>query len=96
VGDAGPRELRDRRRFTDVYTSTGGTDTNSIAMADRAAGWVSADPSVLLDDRTTATLTDADYHHGLIFKHSALSHNDVPRYYVERLLATSPLAPICN
>jgi hypothetical protein len=81
------------RRFADVYTSTGGTDSNSIAMADHVATYV--DPSVILDDRTTATLTDAQYHHGIIFKHSALSHHGVTQYYVERLLSTSELQPTC-
>jgi len=79
------------RRFANVYTSGGGTYANSQAMADRAAGWVTGDPSVLLDDRTTATLTDAEYQHGLIFKLSGLSHDDVPRKYFSRLLATSSL-----
>jgi hypothetical protein len=79
------------RRFANVYTTNGGTLPNSQAMATRAAMWV--DPSVILDDRTSSTLGDADYHHGLIFKQSVLSHDDVPRYYVEHLLATSVLSP---
>ncbi|MBA3542410.1 MAG: hypothetical protein H0T79_22530, partial [Deltaproteobacteria bacterium] len=77
------------RRFANVYTSGGGTLTNSEAMADRAAGWVAADPSVLVDDRTTATWTDDVYHHGLLFKRSGLSHDGVPGYYFEHMLATS-------
>lgn len=79
------------RRFANVYTTGGGTLANSQAMADRVAMWV--DPSVLVDDRTTGTWPDATYHHGLLFKLSALSHDDVPRYYFERMLATSSLAP---
>ena len=83
------------RRFADIYTTVGGTLANSQAMADRAAMWV--DSSVLIDDRTTATWPDATYHHGLLFKLSALSHDDVPRYYFERMVATSSLAPRrCN
>ena len=78
------------RRFADIYTSSGGTESNSVAMADRVAMWV--DPSVIVDDRTTATWPDATYLHGLLFKHSALAHDDVPRYYFEHMLATSQLA----
>lgn len=79
------------RRFATFYTATGGTLDNNYAMADRAAGWVAADPSVLVDDRTTATWADATYHHGLLFKASMLSHDGVPQYYVERMVATSDL-----
>ncbi len=78
------------RRFADVYTTGGGTLSNSQAMADRFAMWV--DPSVIVDDRTTETWPDPSYRHGMLFKLSALSHDDVPRYYFERLLATSSLA----
>jgi hypothetical protein len=85
--------LAGTRRFATFYTSTGGTQANNQAMADRAAGWVASDPSVLVDDRTTETWPDETYHHGLLFKHSALSHDGVPRYYVERVAATSLLAP---
>lgn len=80
-----------RRRFADVYTATGGTLANSQAMADRARTWTAADPSVLVDDRTTATWPDATYRRGLLFKRSELSHDGVPRYYFSRLLATSGL-----
>jgi hypothetical protein len=77
------------RRFADVYTGTAGTLVNSQAMATRAAGWV--DSSVLLDDRSTATLSDADYAHGLLFKRTGLSHDGVPRYYFGKLLTSSSL-----
>lgn len=83
-----------RRRFADVYTETGGTLARSQAMADRARGWVSADPSVLVDDRTTSTWPDATYRHGLLFKLSELSHDGVVRYYFSRLLASSALPPL--
>jgi pimeloyl-ACP methyl ester carboxylesterase len=78
------------RRFADVYTSGGGTLTNSQDMATRAAGWVPA--GEIVDDRTTATWPDETYRHGLLFKLSALSHDGVPRYYFERLLSTSSLS----
>jgi hypothetical protein len=78
-------------RFADVYTSTGGTDANSVAMAQRVQTWLAAtgDTARLLFDDTTATLTVADYQHPLIFKHSALAHDGVPRYYFSFLVAAS-------
>jgi hypothetical protein len=60
-------------------------------MADRARGWVAADAGILVDDRTTAPWTAADYQHGLLFKYSPLSHNDVPRNDLQPLLSTSKL-----
>jgi hypothetical protein len=78
-----------QRRFGSVYTLTGGTLTNSQDMADRAATWV--DAGVVNDDRTTDTWASADYHHGLLFKRSALAHDDVPRYYFLQFLLTSTL-----
>lgn len=80
-----------RRRFADVYTSSGGTQALSQAMADRARSWVMADPAALVDDRTTATWPDATYRHGLLFKLSGLTHDGVPRYYFSRMLETSAL-----
>ncbi len=79
------------QRFADVYTQGGGTLANSQAMATRAAAWVP--PAQLLDDRTTDTLTDAQYAHQLLFKLSALSHDGVPGYYFGKLVGTSVLAP---
>jgi hypothetical protein len=55
--------------------------------------WV--DPSTLVDDRTTATWADETYRHGMLFKASALSHDDVPRYYFQRFVASSQLGPRC-
>ena len=79
------------KRFTDFYTSGGGTLSNSQAMATRAQAWVPA--TQLLDDRTTDTLTDAEYAHELIFKLSGLSHDGVPAYYFGKVIGTSVLAP---
>lgn len=79
-----------RHRFADVYTDTGGTLTNSQALAKSAAGFIT-DPAVLVDDRTTATWPLATYYHGLLFKHSMLTHDGVPRYYFQNLVATSSL-----
>ena len=79
------------KRFTDFYTSGGGTLSNSQAMATRAQAWVPA--AQLLDDRTTDTLTDAEYAHELLFKLSALAHDGVPAYYFGKVVGTSVLAP---
>jgi hypothetical protein len=79
------------RRFADVYTTGGGTLANSQAMADRAATWVPADGGTLVDDRTTATWPDATYLHGLLFKHSGLTHDGVPTYYFGKLVSSSSL-----
>src|SRR5205085_6195977 len=79
------------RRFADIYTAGGGTLGLSQDMAARAALWVAGRPGVLLDDRTTATLSTSAYRHGLLFKLSGLTHDAVPRYYFGALLATSGL-----
>src|SRR5262249_20423809 len=47
-------------RFANIYTVGGGTMGYSQAMATRAAGWFDA-KSVVLDDRSGKTLTDADF-----------------------------------
>jgi hypothetical protein len=81
-------------RFMDVYTLTGGTDGNSQLMATNAAGWL-ADAGVatnLLDDRTTDTEGVGDY--AVIFKASALAHDDLPRYYFEEFLQSGYLAQL--
>jgi hypothetical protein len=89
--DAWAKLVGPGKRFADVYTNGGGTLANSQAMATRAQAWVPA--AQLLDDRTTATLTDAQYAHELIFKLSALAHDGVPTYYFGKLVGSSSLAP---
>jgi len=89
--DAWAKAVGAGKRFADVYTQGGGTLSNSQAMATRAQAWVPA--AQLLDDRTTDTLTDADYAHELIFKMSGLTHDGVPAYYFGKLVGTSVLAP---
>jgi len=76
-------------RFADVYTVYGGTLAASQAMIERAHDWV--DASQILDDRGKRILSDADFAHELVWKLSGLSHDDVPRYYFGRLVATSVL-----
>jgi hypothetical protein len=76
-------------RFASIYSLGGGTLANNQAMATRARDWVAT--AELLDDRTTRTLADADFAARLLYKRSALAHDDIPRYYTGRLLATSSL-----
>jgi len=86
----------DELRFSDVYTSGGGTATNSRAMATRMDGWlapVALSASLLYDD-TTATFVTADYLHPLIMKHSALTHDGVPQYYFQRMVSAAGFAPL--
>jgi len=91
--DAWAKAVMPGKRFTDFYTQGGGTLANSQAMATRASSgsWVPA--AQLLDDRTTDTLTDAQYAHELIFKLSGLTHDGVPAYYFAKVIGTSVLAP---
>jgi hypothetical protein len=79
-----------QHRFATIYTLGGGTLANSQSMATTAVSWFPSDTStVILDDRTTDTLTADQYAEGLIFKRSALAHDDVPRYYFQKMLETS-------
>jgi hypothetical protein len=78
-------------RYGDVYTQGGGTLANSQAQATRMSQFVGGDMGLILDDRTTDTLSDAAYQHALIFKYSALAHDAVPTYYFGKLVATSSL-----
>ena len=74
-------------RFVDVWTSGGGTADESVSLQADAAATLGAVglSSSLLYDPTNGTLTDDDYTHPVIFKHSALSHDGVPQYYFERV-----------
>jgi hypothetical protein len=82
------------RRFVDVYTASGGTDTNSRSMVADVTPLV--DPSALVDDTTPGLATDAELHHGVVFKLSDLAHTAVPRTYFQLLVASSPLAATCD
>lgn len=79
------------RRFVSVYSRDGGALAYTQAMAGRIAPAFGDRPTSVLDDRTTATLTSAQLGRGVIFKRTGLGHDDVPRYYFARLLATSSL-----
>jgi hypothetical protein len=76
-------------RLADIYTVYGGTLAASQAMIGRVRAW--ADASEIVDDRGTRILTDDDFAHAFVWKQSGLAHDDVPRYYFGRLLATSGL-----
>jgi len=73
-------------RYGNVYTDHGGTFQNSIDQAKRASKWAHNNKSLYLFDNTYGTLPPEAYRHPLIFKRSQLSHDDVPRYYVEQFL----------
>lgn len=82
------------RRLANVYTAGGGTLANAQAMATRTRSWAQAahlPPSAFLDDRTTATLSDAAFDAPLFFKRSGLSHDGVVSYYLPKLLAHAGL-----
>jgi hypothetical protein len=83
-----------QRRFFDVYTNTGGTLSNSQALAKEVAAWLPKGATTLVDDPSTATWAPALYDHGLLFKHSALSHHGVTLYYPQQLIGhDAHLAP---
>lgn len=82
---AGEKSLR---RFFDVYTDNAGTLANSQAFAKDIAALLPAGATSLTDDKTTATWSAAAYHKGLLFKHSALSHDGVTEYYFGQLVAS--------
>ena len=78
-------------RFADVYTQAWGTADNSHNMAETAViDWL-PDAGAVIDDRTLGPLPDEALRHGLVFKLSPLTHDDVARVWFERLLTTSRL-----
>lgn len=76
-----------QRRLFVVYSDGGGTVTLSKQLATEAKGWVPA--PAWLHDQTTATWGDQDYEHGLLFKHSGLSHHGVTTYYFGKLVGSA-------
>lgn len=71
------------RRIGVVWTDGGGTDGRSRTLAGttRATLDTVALGGEILDDRSTATLTAADYQRHALFKRSALAHDAVATYY---------------
>ncbi len=82
----GPAQVR----FTSLYTDNGGTEANNRAMAARVAGWLAANgTSALLydDDSLNPMPPTALAGHPVVFKRSALSHDDTCReYFADTLL----------
>lgn len=79
------------RRFVSVYSRDGGALAYTQAMAKRIVPAFADSPDSVLDDRTTATLTNAQLGRSVLFKRTGLGHDDIPRYYFARLLGTSGL-----
>jgi hypothetical protein len=84
------------KRFFDAYTDGGGTLANSQSMADAVTSDLANAglSSSLLNDEMTDTLTDSQYGTPVIFKHSSLAHDDVPRYYFGLLAPHSGFQPL--
>jgi hypothetical protein len=79
------------RRLVNIYTDLTESDSQNLAQT-AAVDWL-PDSGAVLDDRTTADIPDDALRLGLVFKASALGHNDVPRVWFRRLLLTSPTLP---
>lgn len=89
-GDLGAQPWSGARRFLTVYTDGGGTTSVNRDLAGKAAG-LGLPAAALQDDRTTSTWDLARFQHGVLFKRSALSHDDTARYYLTRFLLSSRL-----
>ena len=76
-------------RLVDIYTHAGGTEANSVNLAETAEQDWLPDAGAVIDDRTLGDLSDDQLRHGLIFELSPLSHNDVARTWFVRLLSTA-------
>jgi hypothetical protein len=79
------------RRWSVIY----GTSTLKWAqpMATRVGAYFDPEDAkeFLVDDRTTATLADAQYGKSLLFKRTGMEHNALVRYYFGKLVATADL-----
>ena len=85
------------RRFSDVFTSTGGTQALSETLeaeVEAALAPAGLSASLFYQDATAPTPTDAELAHPLVWKHSELTHDGVPRYYFGRLVAEAGIAPL--
>ncbi len=84
-----------KHRFASVYTCcSSGPEANTQAMIPTVEGYFTGypgDAGIVEDDRTSSTWPLTTYQHGVLFKFSGLSHNDVPRYYFGKLVQTSVL-----
>ena len=77
------------RRFSSVFIGGTSTATESSALYnDIDSAFADAgQSSLILPDFTTDTLIPADFATPILFKQSALGHNDIPRYYFQRIVA---------
>jgi hypothetical protein len=84
-------------RFSNVFTSAGGTQALSEtfeAEVEDALAQAGLSSSLFYQAETAPTPTAADLAHPVFFKHSELSHVDVPRYYFERLMTASDIVKV--
>lgn len=79
-------------RFFTVYTDGGGTMALSQQLAAATQPLVPA--ASWLHDTTTSTWKADSYAHGLLFKHSALTHHETTLYYPQKLLETGHFSAI--
>ncbi len=76
-------------RLVDIYSSAGGTDNNSRALAASLEHSVPSD-GFWMDDSVADVQADVLPRHGCVFKHTSLSHTDVSRVWPQRVWASSP------
>jgi len=76
-------------QYTNVWTDHGGTNVNSMQQAIRIEKLMKTNNKFaqFFWDNTTSTLPPTIYtKYPIIFKHSALTHDQVPTYYFQQLL----------
>jgi len=76
-------------RFSSVYTASGGTAANNVAMAARAQGWTAAtdQSDVMYSDDTLGALADATVQEfPLLFKLMDMTHDQIPQTQFARWL----------
>jgi hypothetical protein len=84
----------DALRWADIYTESGGTATNSRAMAASAQTWfgdAGLSGSVLFND-TLDTLDAGAYGRPVLFKLSGVTVDELPQQYFEKLANASGFA----
>jgi len=81
-----------KSRLFIVYTDGGGTMALSQQLAAETQPLVPVDS--WLHDTTTSTWKASGYAHGLLFKHSALTHHGTTLYYPQQLIETGHFSAI--
>jgi hypothetical protein len=87
TNQAGFAQSPPTRRFAVIYTADTVEETDKLV--DKLSGRF--DEHALWLDRGLRRLAGDDYQRGIIFKLSQMTHDDVPRHYFSRLLASSSL-----